>query len=130
MSILHRWLWLILFAPCLAYGQGAEVKTDEVRAELVVHAPDGVSPGKPLWLGLLIQHAPEWHTYWVNAGDSGLATTLSWELPAGTSPGAIEWPTPKRLPVGPLVNYGYEGTLLLPVPVTVAPDLPRRARST
>ena len=121
MSILHRWLWLILFAPCLASGQGAEVKTDEVRARLVVHAPDGVSPGKPLWLGLLIQHAPEWHTYWVNAGDSGLATTLSWELPAGTSAGAIEWPTPKRLPVGPLVNYGYEGTLLLPVPVTVAP---------
>ena len=69
-------------------GQGAEVKTDEVRAELVVHAPEGVSPGKPLWLGLLIRHAPEWHTYWMNPGDSGLATTLSWELPAGTSAGA------------------------------------------
>ena len=122
MSILHRWLWLVLLAPCWAIGQGAEVKTDEVRAQLVVHAPDGVSPGKPLWLGLLIRHAPEWHTYWMNPGDSGLATTLSWELPAGTSAGAIEWPVPKRLPVGPLVNYGYEGTLLLSVPVTVAPD--------
>ena len=41
MSILHRWLWLILFAPCLASGQGAEVKTDEVRAELVVPRTGG-----------------------------------------------------------------------------------------
>ena len=121
MSILHRWLWPILLAPCLAAGQGATVKTEQVRAELVAHAPDGVVAGKPLRLGLLIRHAPDWHTYWRNAGDSGLPTTLSWELPAGASAGAIEWPTPKRLPIGPLVNYGYEGTVLLPVPVDVAP---------
>ena len=38
----------------------------------------------------------------------------------GTTAGAIDWPTPTRLPIGPLVNYGYEGTVLLPVPVDVA----------
>jgi thiol:disulfide interchange protein/DsbC/DsbD-like thiol-disulfide interchange protein len=121
MSLLHRWLWPVLLAPCLAAGQGTTVKTDQVRAELVAHAPEGVGSGKPLKLGLLIRHAPGWHTYWLNPGDSGQATTLRWELPAGTSAGAIEWPTPERLRVGPLVNYGYEGTLLLPVPVAVAP---------
>ena len=126
MSILHRCLWLILFAPCLASGQGAEVKTDEVRARLVAHAPDGVSPGKPLWLGLLIQHAPQWHTYWKNPGDSGLATTLSWELPAGTSAGAIEWPTPKRLPIGPLRQLRLRGhACCWRCRVTVAADFPR-----
>ena len=36
-------------------------------------------------------------------------------LPAGSVAGAIEWPTPSKLPIGPLLNYGYEGTLLLPV---------------
>ena len=120
MSYLHRLLWPILLAPCLAAGQGSTVTTDEVRAELVAHAPDGVVAGKPLRLGLLIRHAPGWHTYWRNPGDSGQATTLSWELPPGTSAGAIDWPTPTRLPIGPLVNYGYEGTVLLPVPVDVA----------
>jgi hypothetical protein len=52
-----------------------------VRAELVAHAPEGVAPGKPLWLGLLIEHQPHWHTYWKNPGDSGLPTTLEWQLP-------------------------------------------------
>ena len=63
-----------------------------------------------------------WHTYWKNPGDSGLATSLSWTLPAGFAAGEIVWPTPQQLPVGPLMNFGYEGTLLLPVPVTVPAD--------
>ncbi|MBX3606117.1 MAG: thioredoxin family protein [Piscinibacter sp.] len=106
-----------LAAPVLAAG--AVVTTEQVRAELVAHAPDGVQPGKPLWLGLAIEHAPHWHTYWKNPGDSGLPTTLQWQLPPGVAAGEIDWPTPKRLPIGPLVNYGFEGSLLLPVPVTV-----------
>jgi thiol:disulfide interchange protein DsbD len=97
----------------------AVVSTPQVRAELVAHAPEGVSAGKPVWLGLKIEHKPQWHTYWKNPGDSGLPTTLEWSLPAGVQAGSIQWPTPHRLPIGPLMNYGYDGTLLLPVPVTL-----------
>lgn len=117
-------LSLALVVPCGAHavlfgGSPAVVKTDQVRAELVAHAPEGVQPGKPVWLGLKITHEPHWHTYWKNPGDSGLPTTLQWTLPPGIEAGDIAWPTPKKLPVGPLVNYGYEDTLLLPVPLTV-----------
>ncbi|NRF65621.1 thioredoxin family protein [Aquincola sp. S2] len=105
-------------APAWA-ADSAVVRTDQVRAELLAHAPEGVAPGKPLMLGLLIEHQPHWHTYWRNPGDSGLPTTLTWQLPAGLAAGEIQWPRPHRLPVGPLVNYGYEGRLLLPVPVQV-----------
>lgn len=42
----------------------AVVQTEQVRAELFAHAPDGVAPGKSVWLGLQIQHQPNWHTYW------------------------------------------------------------------
>ena len=105
-------------APSRA-ADAAQVTTPQVRAELVAHAPEGVAPGKPLWLGLLIDHQPHWHTYWKNPGDSGLPTTLGWTLPAGVQAGDIQWPTPRRLPIGPLMNFGYEGRLLLPVPVTV-----------
>ena len=97
----------------------SELKTDQVRASLVAHAPEGVAAGKPLWLGLRIEHQPHWHTYWKNPGDSGLPTTLTWSLPASFAAGDIAWPTPKPLPVGPLMNFGYEGTLLLPVQVSV-----------
>ncbi|MCY7314404.1 MAG: thioredoxin family protein [Rubrivivax sp.] len=105
--------------PALAATSSAVVTTPQVRAELVAHAPDGVASGKPLWLGLKIDHQPHWHTYWKNPGDSGLPTTLTWTLPAGISTGQIQWPTPQRLPIGPLMNFGYEGTLLLPVAITV-----------
>jgi thiol:disulfide interchange protein len=99
---------------------GPTVTTEQVRAELVAHAPEGVAPGKPLWLGLVIRHKPEWHTYWKNPGDSGLPTTLQWTLPNGVTAGEIDWPTPRRLPIGPLMNFGYEGELLLPVPAQVS----------
>lgn len=95
------------------------VTTPHVRAELLAHAPEGVAPGQPLWLGLQITHQPEWHTYWKNPGDSGLPTDLTWTLPAGLDAGEIAWPLPKKIPIGTLANYGYEGTVLLPVPVTV-----------
>jgi len=93
------------------------VKTDHVTAELVAER-SGVRPGDSLQIGLRLQHIPHWHTYWRNPGDSGLPTALTWALPAGASTGDIEWPAPKRLPIGPLVNYGYEGDLLLPLRFT------------
>lgn len=96
------------------------VTTDQVRAELMAWAPQGVEPGKPVWVGLQIAHQPEWHTYWKNSGDSGLPTVLEWQLPTGITAGDIAWPTPKKIPIGTLANYGYENTVLLPVPLTVA----------
>jgi thiol:disulfide interchange protein DsbD len=116
----------VLFGACWAVTLAAAaptsvVTTEQVRAELVAHAPQGAQPGQPIWLGLAIDHQPHWHTYWKNPGDSGLPTNLQWDLPAGVTAGEIEWPTPERLPIGPLVNYGYEGKLLLPVKLTLPP---------
>jgi thiol:disulfide interchange protein DsbD len=99
---------------------GAVVQTPRARGELVAQAGDGIVAGQTFWLGLRLEHQSGWHTYWKNAGDSGLPTELNWQLPAGLSAGAIAWPAPHALRVGPLVNYGYEDTLLLPVPVQVA----------
>ena len=104
-------------------GAGAAsnaITTDQVRAELLAWAPDGIESGKQVWLGLRLDHQPEWHTYWKNSGDSGLPTVLEWQLPAGITAGDIAWPTPKKILLGTLANYGYENTILLPVPVTVA----------
>ncbi len=111
----------LAFSGALAQAalDAAVVKTDQARAELLAHAPEGIAAGKPLWLGLKLEHQPHWHSYWTNPGDSGLPTTLSFTLPAGFVVGDIQWPTPKPLPVGPLMNFGYEGTLLLAVPITV-----------
>ncbi|MDP4623057.1 MAG: protein-disulfide reductase DsbD family protein [Hydrogenophaga sp.] len=99
---------------------GAVVDTGQVRAELLAHAPEGAAPGQTVWLGLLLDHAPKWHTYWLNPGDSGLPTELQWTLPAGVTAGPIQWPTPTKFPLGTLANYGYGERVLLPVPLTIS----------
>ena len=112
-------------------GKKSVVTTPQIRAELMAHAPQGVSTSpqgvsasapNTLWVGLQLAHQPGWHSYWKNPGDSGLPTQLQWTLPVGVMAGDIQWPSPKRLPLGQLVNYGYEGTVLLPVPLTITPD--------
>ncbi len=92
------------------------VTTPQVRAELLVHSPQGLASA---WVGLHLQHQTGWHTYWKNPGDSGLPTQLQWTLPPGVRVGDMAWPTPKPLTVGDLVNYGYEGSGLLAVPLYV-----------
>jgi thiol:disulfide interchange protein len=110
-------------AGALAQSSGKTVvSTERVRAELMAHAPEGVTPGKQVWVGLQLAHQPEWHTYWKNSGDSGLPTQLQWTLPAGVIAGDISWPLPKKVFIGNLANYGYEGTVLLPVPLTITPE--------
>ncbi|PIQ55096.1 MAG: protein-disulfide reductase [Comamonadaceae bacterium CG12_big_fil_rev_8_21_14_0_65_59_15] len=120
---------LLLIAACALPARASAqnntqtvVTTEQVRAELLAYAPDGVQAGKPVWVGLQITHQPEWHTYWKNSGDSGQPTTLTWTLPAGVSAGDIAWPLPTKIPVGNLANYGYGDTVLLPVPLTVSPQ--------
>ncbi len=128
---MRRWIALLCTAllsllaagTALAQANGAPVvSTERVRAELLAHAPDGVGPGKSVWVGLQLAHQPEWHTYWKNPGDSGLPTRLEWTLPPGVLAGDIQWPVPRKIPIGTLANYGYENTVLLPVPLAIAPD--------
>lgn len=124
-SVFATFLAANLALPTGAWAQNnakAVVTTPQVRAELMAHAPQGAVPGQPVWVGLQLTHQPEWHTYWKNSGDSGLPTRLEWTLPAGVTAGDIAWPVPIKIPVGNLANYGYENTVLLPVPLTVSPD--------
>jgi thiol:disulfide interchange protein DsbD len=95
----------------------APVQTGHLAAELVAQT-QGVAPGQTVWVGVRQTIEKGWHTYWRNPGDAGEPTRLTWTLPPGWRAGDIVWPAPKRLPVGPLMDYGYEGEVLLPVPVT------------
>jgi thiol:disulfide interchange protein DsbD len=117
-----RWLAALLTALAFVTGAAAApVSTGHLTAELVAQT-QGVAPGQTTYVALHQAIQPGWHTYWRNAGDSGEPTRLKWTLPAGWRAGELVWPTPRRLPVGPLVNYGYEGEVLLPVAITAPAD--------
>ncbi len=61
-----------------------------------------------------------WHVYWQNAGDSGEPPRINWTLPQGITAGPLQFPAPKRLPLGPLMDFGYENEVLFPFSFDVA----------
>ena len=77
-----------------------------------------VAPSQPFKLGLRQRITPGWHTYWSNPGDAGEPPQLALSLPDGASAGSLQFPSPKRIPYGPLVNFGYENEVVLPITVT------------
>ncbi|NBT64243.1 MAG: hypothetical protein EBT32_01965 [Betaproteobacteria bacterium] len=126
-KLLHRLVFLLLAIPLLGLASvQAESKaslwpstlarqTEEpVKASLHADDAKAAAPTKAavparVWLGLRLEHQPGWHTYWINPGDSGLASRIEWTLPSGWTAPQAYWPMPKRIPVGPLMNFGYEG---------------------
>lgn len=98
-------------------------KTANVQAQLVSEVK-AVKPGTPFWVALQMKIRPGWHTYWINPGDSGMATKIDWTLPKGFKAGKIVWPHPKRLPFGPLVNFGYKDEVYLLTEITPPANLP------
>src|ERR1700756_2722322 len=73
----------------------------------------------PPHLGLLFDLEPGWHVYWTNAGDSGEPPAAKWTLPQGVSVGPLQFPAPKRLALGPLMDFGYENQVLFPAELHV-----------
>ncbi|BDX07126.1 protein-disulfide reductase DsbD family protein [Planctobacterium marinum] len=80
------------------------------------------------WIGVYLQPESQWHTYWLNPGDSGEAPQVKWTAFINGEPdeggqvqfGEIHWPVPERIPVAHLVNFGYSEAHLLMLPVAVA----------
>jgi thiol:disulfide interchange protein DsbD len=67
--------------------------------------------------GLYFKLESGWHVYWKNAGDSGEPPRIQWTLPAGIAAGEMKFPAPQRLPLGPLMDFGYENEVLFPFTV-------------
>ncbi len=111
-------LWLAFQGASIAQlrevgdGSTGPVKTAHVTAELLAGGP--AIPGASTSIALALQLEPGWHVYWIEAGDSGEAPSVDWVLPAGVTIDKMQFPTPKRLPLGPLMDYGYEGTAVFP----------------
>jgi thiol:disulfide interchange protein DsbD len=101
-------------ALAAAPGWGQAAETEQLSVQLVSDT-DSVQPGKPLLVGLRFDMQQQWHIYWRNPGDSGEPPRVRWKLPAGFQAGAIQWPAPERLGSGSVIDFGYPGSVLLPV---------------
>jgi thiol:disulfide interchange protein DsbD len=100
-------------------GGPGPVKAQHLTAELVSVAPT-IAPGGTLQVGLVLTLEEHWHVYWLNAGDSGEPPHIAWTLPAGITAGPMQFPIPSRLPLGPLMDFGYEDSVAFPVQLSAA----------
>jgi thiol:disulfide interchange protein DsbD len=127
LKLFCLFLALLLLAAPLAHAQIAvlgdggpgPVKAPHLTVELVSVAP-AIAPGGTLQTGLLFTLEENWHVYWINAGDSGDPPKATWTLPTGITAGPMQFPIPSRLPLGPLMDFGYEDSVAFPIELTAA----------
>ena len=104
--------------PALAASSSADAPHLHVQ---LVTPEDQLYPNGNNLVGLYFKLEPGWHIYWENPGDSGEPPHIHWTLPQGVTAFPMQFPAPTRLPLGPLMDFGYENEVLFPVQLEVAP---------
>jgi len=97
-------------------GGPGPVKAQHLTAQLT-SLGSAIAPGGKQIVGLVLTLEDGWHVYWVNAGDSGEPPQIDWTLPEGFKAGPMQFPIPDRLPLGPLMDFGYEDHVAFPVTI-------------
>jgi len=101
---------------------GLSARAAHTQAQLLLDA-EVARPGDTVLAGIHLRMDPHWHTYWQNPGESGMATAVEWQLPAGVAAGDIQWPVPEKYLESDLVTYVYTHEVVLLVPLRLAADL-------
>lgn len=109
----------MLLGTLFPHSLGAQENDSSPYSDVwLIPEPTSIQPGTPFTVAVYFEMEEGWHNYWRNAGDSGLPTTVEWELPPGFTAGEIQWPVPERIVAYPLVDYGYSGKVALLVEVS------------
>lgn len=123
---MYRFLWLFLcafFVTTSAFAQLDSNEPPKVQAMLVSDVAS-IELGKPFTIALKQTIDTNWHTYWRNPGDTGLATAIKWDLPSNFKASDILWPVPQQIKNEGLMTYGYEGDVMLLTTITAPKAMP------
>jgi len=123
MVVRLRFFSLVLLVLILLPGGRASAAPIPHGTVDLVAENQWIAPGRQTYLGLHFQLEKGWHIYWINPGDSGQPPRVQWHLPDGLSAGEIEWPAPRRLGTSTIVDFGYEGAVMLLVPMRASSTL-------
>lgn len=113
---------------CALFGALAVLGAEASRAQpgqaqstvALVSEYDAMVPGETAMLGLWFVMPETWHIYQVSQNDTGLEPMPEWSSDGGLEFGSIQWPAGHRFTqAGEILDHGYEGSVLLMVPVEV-----------
>ncbi len=102
-------------------GQAGVAKPATTVKLLLSH--DAAKPGTTVMAGLALTMDDGWHTYWINAGEAGFATSVEWKFPKGVTAGQVQWPMPGKFTAFGSIGYGYHDKTILLVPLAIAADI-------
>lgn len=96
----------------------SELSSSEPVTVQLISETESLQPGKPTWVAIHMSIAKNWHAYWKNPGDAGMAPMVTWNLPEGFTADQLQWPTPKRFDLSSAIGFGYEDEIILLTQIT------------
>jgi DsbC/DsbD-like thiol-disulfide interchange protein len=109
----------ILLGATVTSAQSAHIPHGTLE---LISDHSAIAPGHEFTVGLQFKMEHGWHIYWENPGDSGEPPHVTWQLPKGLTAGELIWAAPQRMGTSTIVNYVYDGDVLLMAPVRAAAD--------
>lgn len=119
-SILSALLLLFVLIPTslLANEMHAHATPRQFTAKFISDSTT-VGEDKEVWLGLDINLAPGWHTYWKLPGETGEPPSIGWSKSKNLESAELFFPAPKRIRTPLSDVIGYENRVTFPIKVTL-----------
>ena len=117
-----------LFLIALAASTLGQASDPSPHSDLALSLA-AVDPGKSVTIAATITLEPKWHCYWVNPGDNGTPTMLTFRSPLGWKHIQTTWATPHRLDSQGMTAFGYEDKAVALITFSVAPSLAKKPAS-
>lgn len=112
--VIRELLLAALLMLCATPAMGAALSNPHLTVKLWSR-DSALVPNQDAILGVDFKLESGWHIYWQNPGDSGEPPTIVWHLPPGITASSMRFPMPKQIRLGSLMDFGYEGDVLLPI---------------
>ncbi|MCF7807066.1 MAG: hypothetical protein K9M49_02095 [Candidatus Marinimicrobia bacterium] len=114
----YRIIILLIVAALLF----AEEQHPNVSVELVPLV-EHVIPGEELELAVVFDMLDDWHIYWQNPGDAGMATMFNWQLPDDVQILNKQEPAPSRLTEEGITTFIHDDEAIYLFTLTTPSDL-------
>jgi suppressor for copper-sensitivity B len=115
--------FLFFLLPAQAFALTGDWVKDDAVAVRLVSGNTGVGADASVPLGLEVQLANGWHTYWRSPGEAGLPPQLDWsrsQTDANNLQDAkLLYPAPRRYTAYGLETIGYRDHVLFPIDATL-----------
>lgn len=114
----------LLLGLVLAFSPATATVDEEPTVDVaLIPEVKTFEPGKPFDVAIRVRISDPWHTYWTNPGDSGLAPSAKWQLPAGVTVSPLRLPAPHRIESPGTITFGYEKEVVFLATVTTRPNV-------